>query len=105
VAGFVHSYNTQWLIGRLGHRTPKLGLQGRHHKSSGIIRQTSKSSNHPGAVQGQRIGAIFAGAVHSHELGMGRTGRFVQYSGEQDGEGQRPHEIRSGVVTTEPRPQ
>ena len=23
VAGFVQSYNTQWLIGRLGHRTPK----------------------------------------------------------------------------------
>jgi hypothetical protein len=71
VAGFVHSYNTQWLIGRLGHRTPKPGRQGRHHNSSVMIRQTSKLSDHPGAVQGQRIGAIFACAVHSHELGMG----------------------------------
>jgi putative transposase len=27
VAGFVHSYNTQWLIGRHGHRTPKEAYQ------------------------------------------------------------------------------
>ena len=27
VAGFVQSYNTQWLIGRLGHRTPKEAYQ------------------------------------------------------------------------------
>jgi putative transposase len=27
VAGFVHSYNSQWLIGRLGHRTPKEAYQ------------------------------------------------------------------------------
>jgi putative transposase len=27
VAGFVESYNTQWLIGRLGHRTPKEASQ------------------------------------------------------------------------------
>jgi transposase InsO family protein len=27
VAGFLHTYNTQWLIGRLGHRTPKEAYQ------------------------------------------------------------------------------
>ena len=27
VTGFVHSYNTQWLIGRHGHRTPKEAYQ------------------------------------------------------------------------------
>jgi len=27
VAGFVHTYNTQWLIGRLGHHTPKGAYQ------------------------------------------------------------------------------
>jgi hypothetical protein len=27
VAGFVQSYNSQWLIGRLGHRTPKEAYQ------------------------------------------------------------------------------
>jgi putative transposase len=27
VAGFVHTYNTQWLIGRHGHRTPKEAYQ------------------------------------------------------------------------------
>ena len=27
VSGFVHSYNTQWLIGRHGHRTPKEAYQ------------------------------------------------------------------------------
>ena len=27
VTGFVQSYNTQWLIGRLGHRTPKEAYQ------------------------------------------------------------------------------
>ena len=27
VAGFVETYNTQWLIGRLGHRTPKEAYQ------------------------------------------------------------------------------
>jgi hypothetical protein len=27
VAGFVEAYNTQWLIGRLGHRTPKEAYQ------------------------------------------------------------------------------
>jgi hypothetical protein len=30
VAGFVQSYNTQWLIGRLGHRTPKEAYQDAH---------------------------------------------------------------------------
>jgi len=28
VAGFVEAYNSQWLIGRLGHRTPKEAYQG-----------------------------------------------------------------------------
>jgi putative transposase len=27
VTGFAHSYNTQWLIGRHGHRTPKEAYQ------------------------------------------------------------------------------
>jgi putative transposase len=27
VAGFVQTYNSQWLIGRLGHRTPKEAYQ------------------------------------------------------------------------------
>jgi putative transposase len=27
VAGFVGTYNTQWLVGRLGHRTPKEAYQ------------------------------------------------------------------------------
>jgi putative transposase len=30
VTGFVQSYNTQWLIGRLGHRTPKEAYQAAH---------------------------------------------------------------------------
>ena len=30
VTGFVQSYNTQWLIGRLGHHTPKEAYQAAH---------------------------------------------------------------------------
>jgi putative transposase len=30
VARFVETYNTQWLIGRLGHRTPKEAYQDAH---------------------------------------------------------------------------
>ena len=38
VARFVETYNTQWLLGRLSHRTPKGGLPGRPHDRGGVIR-------------------------------------------------------------------
>ena len=34
VAGFVHTYNTQWLIGRLGHHTPKGAYQAAMNRSA-----------------------------------------------------------------------
>jgi putative transposase len=37
VAGSLEPRNAQWLIGRLGHRTPE-GLPGRHHHRIGMIR-------------------------------------------------------------------
>jgi putative transposase len=38
VAGFVDTYNAQWLIGRHGHRTPKGGLPSRPNDRGGMTR-------------------------------------------------------------------
>jgi hypothetical protein len=50
VAGFVQSYNSQWLIGRLAHRTPKEAYQ------DATTTAAAQSGRHravqqPGAVQ------------------------------------------------------